>query len=59
VSPLRLAKRGYCILRSEAGKVVKNSKNLKKGDLISAELIDGSLELTINNFAKGKNEGQL
>lgn len=58
VSPLRLAKRGYCILKSEAGDVVKNSKNLKKGDLISAELIDGSLELIINNFTKGTNGGQ-
>jgi hypothetical protein len=45
-------------LRSEAGDVVKNSKNLKKGDLISAELIDGSLELIINNFSKGTNGGQ-
>jgi exodeoxyribonuclease VII large subunit len=50
VSPIKLAKRGYCILRGPEGKVLRTMNGLKKGDQVKAELSDGILELNVNRL---------
>lgn len=48
VSPLQTLGRGYAILQTEDGIIVRDSHDVKKGDLISARIGRGNLELVID-----------
>jgi exodeoxyribonuclease VII large subunit len=48
VSPLQTLGRGYAILQAEDGVIVRDSHDVKKGDLISARIGRGKLELVID-----------
>jgi len=47
VSPLQTLGRGYAILQTPTEVVIRDSHDVKKGDLISARIGHGSLELTV------------
>ena len=46
VNPERIYRLGYSLLRKE-GKVVKSAQGLHRGDLLSAELADGTITVTV------------
>jgi exodeoxyribonuclease VII large subunit len=47
VSPLQTLGRGYAILQTDTDSVIRDSHDVKKGDLISARIGHGKLELTV------------
>jgi exodeoxyribonuclease VII large subunit len=47
VSPLQTLGRGYAILQTESGAVVRDSQDVKKGDLLSARIGHGQLNLIV------------
>lgn len=47
ISPQRTLARGYSITRNQAGQVLTASKGLKKGDLLTTQLADGSISSII------------
>ena len=47
VSPLQTLGRGYAILQTDNDAVIRNSRDVKKGDLISARIGHGKLELLV------------
>ena len=47
VSPLQTLGRGYAILQTDTEAVIRDSHDVKKGDLISARIGHGKLELTV------------
>ncbi|MBL1384146.1 MAG: exodeoxyribonuclease VII large subunit [Colwellia sp.] len=46
VSPLNVLARGYSITKTQQGKVVKSVGQIKAGDVLVTELVDGSLKST-------------
>ena len=46
VSPLNVLARGYSITKTQQGKVVKSVGQIKVGDVLVTELVDGSVEST-------------
>ena len=46
-SPLKTLTRGYSITEKN-GNIIKTSKELNKGDIVSIKFIDGNKEATIN-----------
>lgn len=46
VSPLNVLARGYSITKTQQGKVVKSVDQIKAGDVLVTELVDGSVEST-------------
>ena len=44
VSPLNVLARGYSITKTQQGKVVKSAANVKTGDIVITELVDGNVE---------------
>ena len=48
MSPLKVLSRGYAMVQSDAGNVVRSVKQVSKGDNISISLSDGSLTAIIN-----------
>jgi exodeoxyribonuclease VII large subunit len=48
VSPLQTLGRGYAILQTESDVVIRDSHEVKKGDLVSARIGRGKLSLTVN-----------
>ena len=47
VSPLQTLSRGYAILQTDSGAVIRDSHDVKKGDLVTARIGHGTLELTV------------
>ncbi|MEI8618043.1 exodeoxyribonuclease VII large subunit [Pseudoalteromonas sp. B193] len=47
VSPLNVLARGYSITKTQQGKVVKSVEQIKTGDVLVTELVDGSIESQI------------
>jgi len=47
VSPLQTLGRGYAILQKDDGTVIRDSHDVKKGDLLAARIGQGQLELTV------------
>lgn len=47
VSPLNVLARGYSITKTQQGKVVKSVGQIKTGDVLVTELVDGSIESQI------------
>ncbi|OUS41557.1 hypothetical protein A9R00_00320, partial [Oleispira antarctica] len=47
VSPLQTLGRGYAILQTDTEAVIRNSRDVKKGDSISARIGHGKLELLV------------
>ena len=47
VSPLQTLGRGYAILQKDDGTVIRDSHDVKKGDLLAARVGHGQLELTV------------
>lgn len=47
VSPLQTLGRGYAILQTESDAIVRDSHDVKKGDVVSARIGHGKLELTV------------
>ena len=54
VSPERNLKLGYSIVRGPDGKVMKSVAEVKKGQVISAEVADGTIESEVLNTSKSK-----
>jgi exodeoxyribonuclease VII large subunit len=48
VSPLQTLARGYAILQTESDVVIRDSHEVKKGDLVSARIGRGKLSLIVN-----------
>jgi exodeoxyribonuclease VII large subunit len=48
VSPLQTLGRGYAILQTESNVIIRDSHDVKKGDLVSARIGHGKLELTVD-----------
>ncbi|MFT7410001.1 MAG: exodeoxyribonuclease VII large subunit [Oleispira sp.] len=48
VSPLQTLSRGYAILQTESDVVIRDSHEVKKGDLVSARIGRGKLSLIVN-----------
>jgi exodeoxyribonuclease VII large subunit len=51
LSPLQVVDRGYSILMQE-GKVIKTYKDVKVGDLVSAGMSEGQIEMTVVKTSK-------
>ena len=47
VSPLQTLSRGYAILQTDSGAVVRDSHDVKKGDLVTARIGHGTLDLMV------------
>ena len=47
LSPERLLQRGYCLLRSSEGALLRDGSKLKSGDAVKAQLHQGVLSLTV------------
>tara|TARA_B100001059_G_C17614148_1_gene466120 strand:- start:14 stop:823 length:810 start_codon:yes stop_codon:yes gene_type:complete len=47
VSPLNVLARGYSITKTQQGKVVKSVGQIKAGDVLVTELVDGSVKSTV------------
>jgi exodeoxyribonuclease VII large subunit len=47
VSPLQTLARGYSILQNQSDIIIRDSHDVKKGDLVSARIGHGKLELTV------------
>lgn len=47
VSPLQTLSRGYAILQTDSGAVIRDSHDVKKGDLVTARIGHGTLEFTV------------
>ena len=52
MSPLKVLSRGYAILSDEDGRVVTSTGAVRCGDILSAKLRDGSLQLTVSDVEK-------
>jgi exodeoxyribonuclease VII large subunit len=50
VSPLQTLSRGYAILQTESDVVIRDSHDVKKGDLVSARIGRGKLSLIVNTI---------
>ncbi len=55
VSPLATLDRGYSILQTKAGKVVRTSHEVNVGDKLTAKLGTGSLKCTVDETLDSKN----
>lgn len=49
VSPLSTLERGYALVLDAGGKVVRSTRQLKAGDVITARLADGAISATVND----------
>ena len=56
LSPLKVLGRGYAMVQDQAGSVVKDSKQVEKGDRIRVELSRGCLQCTVES--KEENHGR-
>lgn len=54
VSPLQTLGRGYAILQTDSGAVIRDSHDVKKGDLVSARIGHGKLELMVEKVKHEK-----
>ncbi|MCL2799093.1 MAG: exodeoxyribonuclease VII large subunit [Endomicrobia bacterium] len=53
VSPLSVLKRGFAVVKSESGKVVKNSKILNAGDKVNVTLAKGNFRAKVEVINNG------
>jgi exodeoxyribonuclease VII large subunit len=51
-NPLQILEKGYSILKDESGKVIKSVSNVQKGQVILADVADGSIQSTILSTTK-------
>jgi exodeoxyribonuclease VII large subunit len=51
VSPLATVARGYSLLETAQGQLVRSSRQVRTGDLLSARLADGQLDLRVEAIA--------
>ncbi|MEM0955240.1 MAG: exodeoxyribonuclease VII large subunit [Pseudomonadota bacterium] len=56
LAPQRTLERGYAIVRDQKGRVLRTTKDVQVGDLISAHLADGTLESTVTASLADKPE---
>ena len=47
LSPQRLLQRGYCLLRNNKGRLLRDGSTLNAGDAVEAQLHQGVLSLTV------------
>ena len=50
LSPQRLLQRGYCLLRSSEGQLLRDGSTLSAGDAVEAQLHQGVLSLTVQTW---------
>ncbi|MCL2484918.1 MAG: exodeoxyribonuclease VII large subunit [Endomicrobia bacterium] len=53
VSPLSVLKRGFAVVKNQAGKIVKDSKTLKAGDKVNVRLAEGNFEAGVEVINNG------
>lgn len=58
VSPLATLARGYSVTSVSDGTVLKQTKQVKTGDLLTTRLKDGWVESEVKQIAPVKNAGQ-
>jgi len=51
-NPKNVISRGYAILRAEDGTIIKKTNQVKVNQAITATVIDGSMDLTLNSITK-------
>lgn len=49
LSPVAILERGYALVFDSSGKLIKSSKNIEKGEQISARLAEGSLKARVED----------
>ena len=49
-SPDKLLARGFCILKDKSGRIIKSVSNVKSRQIISAILVDGSLDIKVDKI---------
>lgn len=54
VSPLQTLGRGYAILQNESNAIIRNSHDVKKGDVLTARINQGKLELSVDKVLHEK-----
>ncbi|MDH3900706.1 MAG: exodeoxyribonuclease VII large subunit, partial [Gammaproteobacteria bacterium] len=52
ISPLATLERGYAIVRTPGGDIVRTADTVKPGDPVEARLARGSLQCTVNSIRK-------
>lgn len=50
VSPLATLSRGYAIVKDTKGAIIKNARNVKPGDKVSAQLAEGNLHCQVESI---------
>ena len=50
LSPKRLLRRGYCLLRDQTGRLLRSGQQLNPGDGVEAQLSDGVLQLQVQTW---------
>lgn len=58
MSPLRVLARGYAVVRTERGAILKDAREAAVGDTLSVTLARGSLECTVERTREEKNDGK-
>ena len=56
LSPLKVLERGYAIVRTSEGKVLRSIQTVAKGDLLKMDLMDGQLDVKVTHKKKSKKE---
>ncbi|WP_174734182.1 exodeoxyribonuclease VII large subunit [Mesobacillus harenae] len=58
LSPLKIMERGYSLVYTKEGSLVKKTANLKKNDAIKVQLSDGVIHCKISGIEGEKNNGE-
>lgn len=56
LSPLKVVSRGYSLLTDKKGELIKKVGQIKKGNLLSAQLSDGRLQVEVKEILKTKKQ---
>ncbi|MBE8162659.1 MAG: exodeoxyribonuclease VII large subunit [Bdellovibrionaceae bacterium] len=59
LSPLKVVSRGYSLLTDEQGSLVKKTSQVKKGDLLLAQLSDAHLQVEVKKIIKTNEKKQV
>ena len=54
LSPLKILSRGYCVVKSGEGRLVKSIIGIRTGDLLEINMSDGTVDCTVNEVKGGK-----
>ena len=54
LSPLAVMKRGFSVCRNEKGTIIKNSKDVSRGDVLSVTLFSGELDCRVEDTRQTK-----